>query len=135
MTPALWLLQAGDPSREIGAISSSGMEYLKLLLVLGFILVLAFVALRLGLPRLAGARPLAPGVIDVAARYPLEPKKNLYVIRVGEDYFLVGTTELAMHYLTTLESSRIKGSLAKTDSGPQRRFGVLMQAFRRTKGS
>ena len=135
MIPGLWLLQAGDPAREIGAISSSPMEYLKLVLVLGFILVLAFFVLRLGLPRVAGVRQVAAGAIQVAARYPLEPKKNLYVIRVGEDYFLVGTTESAMQYLTALESSRIEATLAKADAAPQREFGAWMQAFRRSKGS
>ena len=135
MTAGLWLLQADDPAREIGAIGSSGMEYLKLVLVLTLILVLAFVVLRLGLPRVAGVRQVAAGAIQVAARYPLEPKKNLYVIRVGEDYFLVGTTESAMQYLTALESSRIEPALAKADAVPQREFGAWMQAFRRSKGS
>jgi flagellar biosynthetic protein FliO len=134
MTACLWLLQASDPAKEIGAINSGVLEYLKLVLVLGLILALAFVVLRVVLPRVTGVRTLGPGVIEVAARYPLEPKKNLYVIRVGEDYFLVGTTESGMHYLTTLAPGHIEAALAKTDVPPQREFASLIQAFRRPRG-
>ena len=135
MTAGLWLLQASDPAKEVGALNFGVLEYLKLVLVLALILVLAFVVLRMVLPRIAGARTLEPGAIQVAARYPLEPKKNLYVIRVGEDYFLVGTTESGMHYLTTLDSGHIEAVLVKTETPPHREFATLMQAFRRSKGS
>jgi flagellar protein FliO/FliZ len=135
MTAGLWLLQANDPAKELGAINSGILDYLKLLLVLGFILALAFITLRMVLPRITGSRALGPGAIQVAARYPLEPKKNLYVIRVGEDYFLVGTTESGMHYLTTLDPGHIEPALTKTDAPPKREFATLMQAFRRSRGS
>jgi len=45
--------------RVFGAINSGVVEYIKLILVLGLILALAFVVLRFGLPRLAGAHNLA----------------------------------------------------------------------------
>jgi flagellar biosynthetic protein FliO len=135
MTAGLWLLQASDPSTAIGAINSGALDYLKLVLVLGLILVLAFVVLRLILPRMMAGRTVAPGAIEVAARYALEPKKNLYVIRVGEDYFLVGTTEAGMYHLTTLDPSRIEAALSRVDAPAHREFANLMNAFRRSKGS
>ena len=135
MTAGLWLLQSSDPAAELGAINSGVMEYLKLVLVLGLILALAFVVLRIGLPRLAVAHNLAPGVIQVAARYALEPKKSLYVIRVGEDYCLLGTTESGMHYLAALAPGGIEPALAQTPPPPQDKFAELMQSLRRRKGS
>jgi len=134
MIYGLWMFQATDPASELGAINSGVVEYIKLILVLGLILALAFVVLRFGLPRLAGAHNLAPGVIQVAARYALEPKKSLYVIRVGEDYCLVGTTESGMHYLAALAPDHIETALAQSIPAPQARFAALMQSLRR-KGS
>ena len=135
MTAGLWLLQPTDPAAELGAINSGVVEYIKLVLVLGVILALAFVVLRLGLPRLAAAHNLAPGVIQVAARYALEPKKSLYVIRVGEDYCLLGTTESGMHDLAALPPGDIESALAQTAPPPQDRFAALTRSLRRRKGS
>jgi flagellar biosynthetic protein FliO len=132
---ALWLLQVTDAPRDIGAIGTSGWEYLKLVLVLGLILALAFLVLRVGLPLMTGVRNPVPGAIQVAARYPLEPKKNLYVIRVGEDYLLLGTTESGMHHLTALDAARVEAALAKPDTRPRTEFGTLVRALRRPKGS
>ena len=134
MIYGLWMFQATDPASELGAINSGVVEYIKLILVLGLILALAFVVLRFGLPRLAGAHNLAPGVIQVAARYALEPKKSLYVIRVGEDYCLLGTTESGMHYLAALAPGGIEPALAQTPPPPQDKFAELMQSLRRRKG-
>ena len=134
MIACFWLLQANEPLKDISAINFGLLEYLKLILVLGLILALAFFVLRVALPRITGPNNHATGAIHVAARYPLEPKKNLYVIRVGEGYFLVGTTESEMH-LKTLERGHIETALAQTDTPSQPRFATLMQAFRRPKGS
>lgn len=134
MIACFWLLQANQPLKDIDAINLGMLDYLKLMLVLGLILALAFFVLRVALPRIAGPNNHTTGAIQVATRYPLEPKKNLYVVRVGEGYFLVGTTESEMH-LKTLERSDIEAALAQTDTTPQPRFATLMQAFRRPKGS
>jgi flagellar biosynthetic protein FliP len=134
MTAALWLLLANTSAGDIGAIDMGVLDYLKLVLVLGFILALAFLVLRVGLPRITGARNLPPGAIQVAAQYPLEPKKNLYVIRVGEEYFLLGTTESGMQYLTTLDQNPIEAAAAKAEPAPRTKFAKLMPAFRRARG-
>ena len=136
MTEAILLAQAVSPVEEIGSTNTQALEYLKLILILGFILLFAFIVLRVGLPWMTGARKLASGAIQVAARYPLEPKKNLYVIRVGPDYFLVGTTESGMHYLTALDSDHIEAALPQAETSPDEgEFAGLIKAFRRTKRS
>jgi len=134
--PGLWLLQANDPAKNVSGIGSSGLlEYLKLLFVLGLVLALAFVVLRIGLPRIRGVQRVARGAIQIAAQYPLEPNKNLYVIRIGCAHLLVGTTDSAMHFLTALETADIESELAKADPIQPRDFAGLVQAFRRRKNS
>ena len=120
---------------DLTAVNSGVMEYIKLVLVLGLILALAFVVLRLGLPRTAIGHNLASSVIQVAAHYALEPKKSLYVIRVGEDYCLLGTTESGMHYLAALAPGHIESALAQAATPPQPRFAALVESFRRRRGS
>jgi flagellar protein FliO/FliZ len=134
MSPALLLLQSSTQADDIAALNSEPLQYVKLIAVLGLVLLLALAVVHGLLPRLTGARPVGAGPIRVAARFPLEAKKNLYVIRVGPDYFLVGTTEGGMHFLTALETERIEAALQQ-ESPPEREFSALLQAFRRTKGS
>lgn len=131
MTPALLLFQAGQPS-ELGSAGSEALAYIKLLVALGVVLAAAVFAVRVLLPRLAAGRQAAPGVIQVAARLPLEPRKNLYVVKVGAEYLLIGTSESGMQCLTTLDRANIETTLdARKPSETE--FSALMQAFRRWK--
>jgi flagellar biogenesis protein FliO len=130
---AFWLVQVANPAREIGSASSELFDYLKLILVLGAILALAFVGLRFWLPRASGLRQLSSGPIRIEARYPLEPRKNLYIVRAGSNYFLVGTSESGIHYLTALDAERVEPALAaedKTKAEPE--FARMIRAFRRS---
>jgi flagellar biogenesis protein FliO len=102
--------------------------------VLGLILAVTFVIVHVALPRMPSIRRLSSGVIRVSARLPLEPKKNLYVVRVGADYYLVGASESGLHYLTALDKDRIEAAL-EAETPPEREFSTLMQAFRRRKNS
>lgn len=76
--------------------------------------VIAVVAVRL----FGGGRTLrrgsGGGLLEVIARQPLEPRRSLYVVRVGERRLLVGTSELGVTMLTELE-----GGEAEERSEPQ----------------
>ena len=132
---ALWLAQAASPIGEIGSPSSELFDYLKLLAILGIILVLAYVALRVWLPRLGAMRKFASGPIQVAARLTLEPRKSLYIVRAGGEYFLVGTSETGMHYLTRLDPGRAEETIGETEPVSEREFASLISAFKRPKRS
>ena len=134
MRPAILLLQSAAPADEIGSLNSEPLQYVKLIAVLALVLLLAYAIIRHVLPRMAGARRISSGAIRVAAQFPLEPRKNLYVIRVGDDYYLVGTSETGLHYLTALAPERIEAAL-QADAPPGREFPALLHAFRRSKGS
>ncbi|MCC2654593.1 MAG: Flagellar biosynthesis protein FliO [Microvirga sp.] len=135
MTLAILLLQAASHAEEISAVNSEPLQYVKLIAVLGLVLVLALAVVHGVIPRLSGGRTASgAGAIRVSARYPLEPKKNLYVVRVGSDYFLVGASDAGIHLLTGLDTERIEAAL-QNEAAPGPDFSALLQAFRRPKGS
>lgn len=97
-------IQALQPAEEISSINSQALSYLKLVFVLGAILVLAYLAVRFWLPRLAGLRTSQAGPIQIVGRLPIEPRKTLYVIKTGQECFLIGTSDADIHYLTAVNS-------------------------------
>ncbi len=96
----LWLQTASTAIDPLPAINTPLVEYVEVLLVLAGILALAYVTLRFGLPRFLGMRTPTDGPIQMVARYPLEPKKTLYLVKVGSEVFLIGTSEGQVGYLT-----------------------------------
>ena len=84
-------------------------DYLKLMLVLAGIVALGFAVLRYGLPRMAGLGQRASGPIQVVARLGLEPRKNLYIVKAGSEYLLIGTAENSVHMLSGLQADALEG--------------------------
>ena len=111
MTPALYLLQT--PADQVSSLNRQVMDYLQLILVLGAVLLLAYLTLRFWLPRMAGLPRASSGPIQVVARLGLEPRKSLYVIKTGAEFFLIGTSESEIHYLTGLDPAGIEPLLAQ----------------------
>lgn len=84
-------------------ISSSGFaDYFRLMLVLGGILLLAFVAIRFWIPKLTPWNRPASGPMRVWATLPLEPQKTLYIVKAGRSFLLVASSEAGIHYMTSL---------------------------------
>lgn len=63
-------------------------DFLKTMAVLSGILALTWAALRWWLPKLTGIVK-GGGTIDIIARQALEPRKTLYVVRVGRATLLI----------------------------------------------
>lgn len=97
----LLLLQASGPAEGFNSVNSL-WQYLEVLLALGGVLVLAYVTLRVALPRMFGMRASQGGPIRVLARYPLEPKKTIYLVKAGTQVFLIGTSESQVSFLTAI---------------------------------
>src|SRR5687767_737934 len=102
----LLISQAGNPADEIGLMTGQTLDYIKFLFVLGGILILTYVAVRFWMPRIIGMKNPLSGPIRIVARFPLEPKKNLYIVKTGPEFFFIGTSEDKIHYLTSLDPDK-----------------------------
>lgn len=107
-----------------------------MLLALGGVLVLAYVMLRVGLPRVFGMRAAQGGPIQVVARYPLEPKKTLYLVKTGTQVFLIGTSESQVQFLTAVppDSSFEKVQTVEPVNTPRKDFRHLLSWFQQQRG-
>jgi flagellar protein FliO/FliZ len=126
---ALFVLQAAnDTAAQLTSVSSQVGSYLEILLALAGVLVLAYVTLRYGLPWLSGVRPNNSGPIQVVARYPLEARKTLYLVKTGSQVFLIGTSENKMEYLTTIAPENAAEMLesSQTEEVPRKDFRQVL---------
>ncbi len=131
----LALLQAAPAIDQLSSVSNQIIDYLKLLAVLAGVLILAFVVVRHWLPSLTGLKPPDGGPIEVMARFPLEPRKTLYIIRTGSDYFLIGTSETDMFYLTSVDAGSVEQQLKeRAVSRPPRDFRAILGSFTGKRG-
>jgi flagellar biogenesis protein FliO len=121
------LLQAVNPTEELGSVTSQALDMVRVLFILCAVLLLAYVAVRHWLPRLTGLRNLQSSPIQILARTPLEPKKNLYLLKVGSEVLLVGTSEDHLHFLKALDQETVGPLMESLPSVPDpKKFrGVL----------
>lgn len=113
------------------------LDYIEVLIALGGVLILAYVTLHFGLPRMMGMRTSAAGPIRVLARYPLEPKKTLYLVKTGSQVVLIATAENRVEYLTALEPENAAQVLASApqEEGERKQFRQLHGWFQKGGGS
>jgi flagellar protein FliO/FliZ len=104
------------PVDQLTSMNAQIVQYIEVLLALGAVLVLAYIILRVGLPRMFGMRTDNAGPIRVVARYPLEPKKTLYLVKVGAQLLLIGTSETQVQYLTAVSSENAEEMLEPVQS-------------------
>ena len=127
------LLQAANPAEELGSVTGQALELVRVLFILAAVILLAYVAVRHWVPRLTGMKNLGSGPIQVLARTPLEPKKSLYLLKVGPEVLLVGTSENHLHFLKALEPETVKPlleSLAATPGVDPRKFQGILQELK-----
>jgi flagellar protein FliO/FliZ len=107
MTMLLWLQTVPGADDQFGSINTPIVQSIGVLLALFGVLALAYATLRFGLPRMLGMGASHNGPIQVLARYPLEPRKTLYLVKAGSQVFLIGTSERQVEYLTTIAPENI----------------------------
>jgi flagellar biogenesis protein FliO len=82
--------------------TSMWSDYAKMLLILLGVCLLALVVVKLLIPRIAGLAPSTSNHIQLFARYPLEPRKMLYLVRAGKAVVLLASSGDSVHYMTSL---------------------------------
>src|SRR5262245_20608510 len=125
--------QAATPSGEIGWVATEFTSLLRLVFVLAGILILAVFVLRVAIPRFFGVGSLRTGPITVVARYVLEPRKSLYIVQVGSEFFLVGTSETNVQLLTSLDPGKVQSAIAQSNlNAPgEGEFARLLRGLKR----
>lgn len=78
-------------------------QFLNMLFILLLVCVGAVVALRFVLPRMMGNKRFnKSGHFELLARYSLDFRRALYLVRVGKKYFVVGGAEQGLHLLSEI---------------------------------
>ena len=80
-------------------------DYVKTMVILIGICLLAFGALKFFRPRLFANTGSFSGAIRILSRQTLEPRKNLYVVRAGNTTMLIATSGESVHFMTELEQT------------------------------
>lgn len=111
--------------------ASMWVDYTKTLLVLVGICLLALVVVKVLLPRLTGFAKPVSNHIQVFARYPLEPRKTLYLVRTGKTIVLLAASAETIHFMTTLNSEGFPDTTAQaqTDTMSGFSFQRIAQSF------
>jgi flagellar biosynthetic protein FliO len=128
-------LQTAAPTGDIGWVENEFASLFKLIFVLLGILVLAYFVLRFALPRMLGVDNTGSGPISLVARYSLEPRKSLYVVQVGKEFFLVGTSETNIQFLTSLDPGKLEPALSQPQSRlpGESEFARLLRGWKRSQ--
>ena len=89
-----------ESENEFGDLPSYGAQLVQMVVVLLSILIGLLVLAKL-LPRWLGKPPGAGrgDSIKVIDSLALEPRKRIYLVKVGEQFFLIGTSETGVHML------------------------------------
>ena len=130
------LLQTANPAEELGGVTGQALGFLRVVFILAAVVLLAYGAVRHWLPRVTGLRSLESGPIQILARTPLEPKKTLYLLKVGSEILLVGTSENQLHFLKALDPETARPLLESPPPMPgpdAKKFQGILQQLK--KGS
>ena len=101
-----------SPVDQLVSINSQIVEYIEVLLAMGVVLALAYLALRFGLPRVLGAKTTGAGPIEIISRYVLTPKNTLYLVKTGSQVSLIATWENGATFLTAIAPENIGNIMA-----------------------
>ena len=103
------LLVETQPIPNFLSSDSSTLDYswlvIKVMAVMVLVCIGAVLVIKYLLPRTHFARRAKDSRIEVIERFALEPKKNLYVLKVDYKLILIGTTENSLSSLLELGDS------------------------------
>lgn len=84
-------------------------QFLNMLLMLLLVCVAAVVALKFFLPRMMGNKRFNQGGhFELIARYTLDLRRALYLVRVGKRYFVVAGAEQGLHLLSEISPADLE---------------------------
>ena len=84
-------------------------DYVRLMVVLGGVLALAWLALRYLLPKIAPGGA-AGALLDVVATRQLDARNSLYVVKAGSRYLLLGSGERGLTLLEHMDGDEVRAA-------------------------
>ena len=114
---------------------SIGAMLFRTLLVLGIVVMLAYISLNWGLRKLMGIKPpgTGGGVISVVERVALDQRKALFLIKAANEYLIVGGGDTGLNLITKVDPQEVERFLAEKRSGVT--MSPLLQKLLSRKGS
>lgn len=97
---------------------SLAQSFVEMVLVLGFVSLLAYLLLGKLLPRVM-QMPMASQrqrILTVIDRLPVDARASLMVVKMGEQHFLVGHSEKGLSLLTRLDASEVRDALTAAEA-------------------
>jgi flagellar biosynthetic protein FliO len=79
--------------------------FVQTILALGFVCLLAYVVLRVVLPRL-NVGTAGKSMVNVVDRTPLDQRRSLYVIEVTGRWLLIGSSESGVQLISELDAEK-----------------------------
>lgn len=97
-----------EPASPSSAVDFSFL-FVKMLLVLVVVSVLAIITLKFIAPKLGLFKNFQKGShFSVLGRYVLEPKKSLYLVNIGKKYLVIGTSDHGINLITEISEEEAK---------------------------
>lgn len=118
-------MRAPEAAAQVSGGGDLGGLLLTTVVLLVVVSVVAFVVVRL-LRRGLEGRAVGEKVVTVVARVPLEPRRALYVVRVGGRTLLLGASEMGLGLVTELDGEAVPEEARGASAG--RRFADLVAA-------
>lgn len=105
-----------------------GWALLRTVVVLGIVVMLAWLTLNVGLRKLLGIRPtVGTQLISVLERVPLDQKRALFVVEAAGEVLLVGGGDAGLSLLAKLDKAEVDRLRAATSSGGAVKLSPLVQ--------
>jgi len=76
--------------------------FIKVILILAFVCVIAFAVIKYVIPKASYLKQGSSSQIELLERFALEPRKSLYILKVGSRFLLLGSSENSLNALMEL---------------------------------
>lgn len=90
-----------------------GWLFFKVVVVMVVVCLAAFAVIKYLLPRASFVRRMGESQIEIVERFGLEPKKNLYILKIGKKNILVGTADNFISSLAEFEEKELSSDASK----------------------
>jgi flagellar protein FliO/FliZ len=99
-----------DPKLAGEEEKSLGWQLVQMLLVLGAVIMLAYVSLNWGMRKLLGIRTPGSGgsLVSVIERVPLDQRRAVFVVKAANEYLLVGGAEQQLSLISKLDAAEVE---------------------------